>query len=259
MSIRLQAVVAHPDDETFGCGSLLLHAAEAGATVRVTCATRGEAGEAPEGLAATPADLGRVRERELREAAGALGVAEVELLDFQDSGMSGAAGPRTLAGAPHEAVLAAVRASVSGFRPDVLLTLDASDGHRDHAVVRDASLAAAETVGVPRVYLACLPRSLMHRWCEHMRVHRPGMEHLDADAAALGTPDDQITTVVDVARHRDARERAMAMHASQASPYDGLPEALRAAFLDTAHAVRVVPPWRGGSRETRLLPGRSPS
>ena len=36
--------VAHPDDETFGCGSLLLHAAAAGAQTCVVWATRGEAG-----------------------------------------------------------------------------------------------------------------------------------------------------------------------------------------------------------------------
>src|SRR5437763_11299620 len=65
---RLQLVVAHPDDETFGCGSLLLHAAAAGATTSVVCATRGEAGEGG------AADLGAVREQELRAAARLLGV-----------------------------------------------------------------------------------------------------------------------------------------------------------------------------------------
>ena len=43
-------VVAHPDDETFGCGSLLLHAAAAGARTSVLCATRGEAGNVAPGV-----------------------------------------------------------------------------------------------------------------------------------------------------------------------------------------------------------------
>jgi hypothetical protein len=33
--------------------------------------------------------------------------------------------------------------------------------HRDYARVRAAALAAAEVLGVPHVYLHCLPRSLM--------------------------------------------------------------------------------------------------
>jgi LmbE family N-acetylglucosaminyl deacetylase len=232
---RLQIVVAHPDDETFGCGSLLLHAAAAGATTSVVCATRGEAGEGG------GADLGAVRERELREAARLLGVQRVDLLGFADSGMSGDAGDATLVGAPFERVVAAVRARIDDVRPDVLVTLDASDSHRDHVRIRDASVQAARAAGVPRIYLACLPRSLMRRWVEHMRTERPGMEHLDADAAALGTPDDDITTVIDAAEHLPVRERAMAVHASQTSPYEGLPADLRRAFLADVHLRRVHP------------------
>lgn len=168
---RVQVVVAHPDDETFGCGSLLLHAAAAGARTAVCCATRGEAGEIAGGF--RPVDLGVVRERELRDAAALLGVDQVDLLEFRDSGMAGPAGPGTLAGASFESVRDAVQARLSGFRPDVLITLDASDGHRDHARIRDASLAAARAAGVPRVYLQCLPRSLMQRWIDLMRADRP--------------------------------------------------------------------------------------
>jgi N-acetyl-1-D-myo-inositol-2-amino-2-deoxy-alpha-D-glucopyranoside deacetylase len=43
---RVQVVVAHPDDETFGTGAVLLHTKAAGATTAVRCATRGEAGHA---------------------------------------------------------------------------------------------------------------------------------------------------------------------------------------------------------------------
>ena len=248
---RLQVVVAHPDDETFGCGSLLLHAAAAGATTSVLCATRGEAGEG------NATDLGATRERELREAARVLGVARVDLLGFADSGMSGDAGANTLVGAPFQRVVAAVRAVVDDVRPDVLVTLDASDSHRDHVRIRDAAVEAARAAGVPRVYFACLPRSLMRRWVEHMRTERPDMEHLDADVAALGTPDDDITTVLPAAEHLPARERAMAVHASQTSPYEGLPDDLRRAFLADVHLRRVHPAPEpnsdGAERESSLL------
>jgi LmbE family N-acetylglucosaminyl deacetylase len=108
---RLQVVVAHPDDETFGCGSVLLHAAAAGATTGVVCATRGEAGD---GSGAGP-PLGAVREKELREAATVLGVGQIDLLEFGDSGMSGPAGLDTLVGAPFGRVLAHVTAAVAAF------------------------------------------------------------------------------------------------------------------------------------------------
>jgi LmbE family N-acetylglucosaminyl deacetylase len=243
---RVQVVVAHPDDETFGCGSLLLHAAAAGAETSVVCATRGEAG-------GSGADLAAVRERELRDAAALLGVGRVDLLGFADSGMSGDAGPGTLVGAPRERVLDAVAAAVADVRPDVLVTLDASDSHRDHVRIRDAALDAARAAGVPRVYLACLPRSLMRRWVEHVRVARPDMEHLDADVAALGTPDEDITTVLDATAHLPQRERAIAVHASQTSPFEGLPPDLRRAFLASVHLRRVHPAWTGDELETALF------
>jgi LmbE family N-acetylglucosaminyl deacetylase len=94
----------------------------------------------------------------------------------------------------------------------------------------------------------------MRRWVDHMKVARPDMEHLDADVAALGTPDEELTTVIDVAEHLGLRERAMAVHASQTSPFEGLPEDLRRAFLATDHLRRVRPAWPGGPPETSLFP-----
>ncbi len=243
---RLQVVVAHPDDETFGCGSVLLHAAGLGAETAVCCATRGE-------LGGDGTDLGVVREAELCDAAALLGVQRVEVLGFGDSGMSGPPPAGSLVAADFDDVVTAVRGSIAAFAPDVVVTLDAGDGHRDHARIRDATLAAAQPLGVERVYYSCLPRSLMRRWVQAMRVQRPDMEHLDADVAAIGTPDEEITTVIDAAAHLPARERAMAVHASQTSPYDGLPEDLRRAFLSDVHLRRVLPEWPGGPAETALF------
>ena len=243
---RLQLVVAHPDDETFGCGSLLLHAAARGAITAVCCATRGEAG-------GDATDLAGTRERELREAAELLGVSRVDVLDFVDSDMTGDPGPGTLVAAELEDVVDAVQRVVDDFAPDVLVTLDASDGHRDHVRMRDATVAVAQRSGVPTVYLACIPRSLMQRWVDHMRAERPEMAHLDPEVLAIGTPDDELTAVIPARGHLAARERAIAVHASQTSPFEGLPADLRTAFLDTVHLKRVLPPWDGGPIENDLL------
>ena len=106
---RLLLVVAHPDDETFGCGSLLLAAAAAGWRTTVACATRGEAGELRAGADLAGRTLGDVRESELREAARLMGVSEVVLLGFGDSGMAGEPPAGSLAAAEPATVAEAVR------------------------------------------------------------------------------------------------------------------------------------------------------
>jgi LmbE family N-acetylglucosaminyl deacetylase len=233
---RLLAVVAHPDDETFGCGSLLLHAAHTGWQTTVLCATRGEAGEPAAGSDLGDRPLGEHRADELREAADLLGVHRLVLLDFVDSGMEGEAGPDTLHGADPAAVTAAVRAVAAEIEPDVVLSLDAADGHRDHARVRDAAVAVADEIGVP-AYLQALPRSLMSRWADHMAQARPEMAHLRY--ADLGTPDEQVAVVIDTTAHLAARERAIAVHRTQTSPFEGLPADLRRDFLTREHLVRA--------------------
>ena len=250
---RMLVVVAHPDDETFGCGSVLAHAAERGMQTTVWCATRGEAGEPAPGCGVEAGgQLGAARAQELREAAGLLGVDDVVLGGFADSGMSGPAPAGSLAAAPHADVVAALREQVERVRPDLVLTLDGSDGHRDHVAVRDAALEAA--ADVPWVYLQCLPRSLLQRWVEHALRDQPDREHLTAEVALLGTADEDLTTRLDTGRLLDLRWQAIRTHATQVSPFEGLPGDLQQAFLGTDHLRRVVPPWTGGPVETELGP-----
>lgn len=223
----LLVVVAHPDDESFGCGSVLAYASAAGFDTAVLCATRGEAGVSR----VRTHDLAATREAELRAAAAILGVGHVRVLGYADSGMDGELPEGSLAGAEPSAVMADVRAVVEELQPDVVVTLDASDGHRDHAAVRDATLAAVDAASTaPRAtYLWCLARSSMQRWASHMRAAGGGEAYLST--AELGTPDDEITTLLDVSAHLDTRWEAIRAHASQASPYDELPDDLQREFL----------------------------
>ncbi len=231
--MRLLVVVAHPDDESFGCGSGRAHASRAGHDTAVLCATRGEAGESR----IRTDDLAALREAELRAAGRILGVGTIRLLDHVDSGMEGEPTPGTLVAADPSLVASEVRAAVDELRPDVVVTLDGSDGHRDHAVIRDATLVAVDTAGhAPRAtYLWCLARSSMTRWAIHMRVIGGGEHYVDT--VELGTPDDEITTVVDVSAVLSTRWDAIRAHRSQASPYDELPEELQHEFLATDRLV----------------------
>jgi N-acetyl-1-D-myo-inositol-2-amino-2-deoxy-alpha-D-glucopyranoside deacetylase len=238
--------VAHPDDESFGCGSVIAHAAAMGMKVVVACATRGEAGEGGS------ADLGAQRERELRAAATLLGVGEVDVFGLADSGWDGPPPP----GALVDEIGAATRAVselLVRHRPSIVVTLDptGSDGHRDHAAIGEATTAAFHAVvdWPASLYHWCLVRSLMVRWSAFTRGADPESVYLETE---LGRPDDEVTTVLDVGSVLDQRRAAIAAHRSQTSPFVGLDEELELAFLAQDHLVRVVPPWPGGEVERSL-------
>lgn len=256
MTERMMVVVAHPDDESFGCGSILAHAAAKGVHATVCCATRGEAGSSAAG--GGKAALAARREGELRSAAALLGVGRVVVLDWEDSGMAGATNDRALIAAPLEQVADTIAGIVDDIRPDLVVTLDASDGHRDHVCIRDATLLAVERAEwtVERVYLACLARSLMQQWVTQLRVADPASDYLEL--GRLGTPDEDITTVLDSSDHYEMRWRAIKAHASQTSPFEIMPPDLQRSFLATDRLRRVVPPWSSGPPERELFPSSGP-
>src|SRR5215475_4415058 len=88
-SLRLMAVLAHPDDESLGTGGTLAKYAAEGVETSLVTATRGERGrfhghptDAPEHPGFQ--ELGRIREKELRGAVAALGIRDLALLDYED-------------------------------------------------------------------------------------------------------------------------------------------------------------------------------
>jgi N-acetylglucosamine malate deacetylase 2 len=189
---RVLAVVAHPDDESFGLGAIADRFASGGAAVHVLCLTHGGASTLNE----VHADLHQERARELRAAAAELRIAGVTLLDYPD-GRLGAVPPGELA-----ARAARVMASL---RPDGLLVFDDTGitSHPDHRAATRAAQDAAQAARLP-VLAWALPDTI----ADQLRR--------ETGEAFAGQPPDRLDLCVRVDRAR--QRRATQLHASQVSP-----------------------------------------
>jgi LmbE family N-acetylglucosaminyl deacetylase len=185
------AVVAHPDDESFGLGAVIDRLAAGGAAVHILCYTHGEASTLNE----TRADLRRAREQELRQAGAELGAASVTLLDYPDGRLSGVP---TAVLAAHAA--AAARGNVGG-----LLVFDDTGitGHPDHRAATAAAVLAGQQVGLP-VLAWALPQAVA------------GQLKAETGHDFAGQPPCQLDLCVRVSRNR--QRRAALMHVSQVPP-----------------------------------------
>ena len=87
---KILAILAHPDDETFGMGGTLAYYAAHGADVKLICTTRGEAGDVAPAFLEKYDTVAELRAAELACAANKLGISEYHFLGYRDSGMTGA-------------------------------------------------------------------------------------------------------------------------------------------------------------------------
>jgi LmbE family N-acetylglucosaminyl deacetylase len=233
---RLLAVTAHPDDETFGPGGTLALYARRGVGVYVVCATRGEVGEAPAGLRGY-ASIAEMREAELRCASQVLGVKEVRLLGYRDSGMAGTpenAHPGNLANAPLQEVALKVARHMREIRPQVIITSDPGGGygHPDHIAVSRATVEAARLAGDPGLDIEGLPPYSPQKLYYHTLplrglkrvVHlleRLGVDthhfgkNRDIDLTAIARDDWPVHAVISIRPVAEIKQQASACHASQ--------------------------------------------
>jgi len=150
------AVFAHPDDESIACGGTLARLADAGATVVLLCASRGECGSVSDRALVGDGDLASVRSRELHEAAGILGVAEVLLFHHPDGDLRWADVPQ---------LHAEIVSTIERVRPDGVITF-AEDGlywHLDHIGVHERTYTAVLSFGAdaPPLYYVTMPKGIM--------------------------------------------------------------------------------------------------
>ena len=144
---KLLVVMAHPDDETFGTGGTLAYYASKGVEVHLICATRGEVGDVEPELLKGFDSVADLRESELRCAAETLGITQVHMLEYRDSGMPGSIDnvhPKALAAAPIEQVAGEIVKYIRELKPEVVITFDPIGGyyHPDHIAIQKATVKA---------------------------------------------------------------------------------------------------------------------
>jgi LmbE family N-acetylglucosaminyl deacetylase len=229
------AVLAHPDDESLGAGGTLAKYASEGVDVMVLTATRGDAGRFQGHRVGDPghpgaAELGRIREGELRAAAAALGVGAVACLGYGD-GQLDRANP--------DQVIAEIAWHVRRHRPNVVITFgpDGAYGHPDHVAISQfttaAMVAAAgadlraprdEAIIAPHVvsklyYLAWSEAT----WAAYQHAVHKLVATVDGiERQATPWPEWAITTVIDTRRFWSTVWRAVSCHQSQVGAYASL-------------------------------------
>lgn len=148
-TLKLMAVLAHPDDESLGNGGMLAKYAAEGIEIHLVVATRGERGW-PGNESEYPGleTLGKMREAEVRAAAGVLGLHSVHFLDYLDGDLDTA---------PPAEVIAKIVGYLRRVKPDVAVTFGpyGGYGHPDHIAICQFTTAA--------IVEAADPHSLYHQ------------------------------------------------------------------------------------------------
>jgi LmbE family N-acetylglucosaminyl deacetylase len=233
--LTMMAVHAHPDDEASSTGGVLAtYAAQGIRTVVVTC-TNGEFGDAAGGV--KPGQNGhdekavaQQRLAELREACTILGVTDLELLGYHDSGMvewDYKDRADAFCNIPEGDVAARISGLIDQYRPQVLITYDDQGPyqHPDHVhASRSAQAAFAASAGVAgsslaKLYLSTMRGSDWRKIWEALRelgAEVPDFEDMDPEAQRRGLESEQrITTTVDIRAMLPRKREALFAHGSQ--------------------------------------------
>jgi LmbE family N-acetylglucosaminyl deacetylase len=270
----LLAVFAHPDDESFGIGGTLARYAAEGVRVVLACATMGEAGKVHDPGLGTREQLAEIRERELRCACDVLGISELHLLGYRDSGMAGSPDnddPRSLVQADPAEVVGKIVRVMRQVRPQVVVTFEESGGygHPDHIAIHQHTVAAFQATGDPsrypehlaaglkpylpqKLYFTALPRRFFRGLAHRLKAMGLADRLADFDWESRGVPDELCTFEIDVSAYVDIKLQAFQCHRSQLSrngPFGLIPPEVRWDFMSTEYFSMP------GSR---LEPGQEP-
>jgi len=187
-----------------------------------------------------------------------LGISELHLLGYRDSGMAGTPdnnNPRSLVQADPAEVVGKIVRVMRQVRPQVVITFEEGGGygHPDHIAIHRHTLAAFQAASDPsqypehlaeglephvpqKLYFTALPRRFFHGLAQ--RLKEMGLEDrfADFDWAARGMSDELCTTEIGVSDYVDIKLQAFQCHRSQLSPdspFSLLPREVRWEFMST--------------------------
>ncbi len=231
----LVAVLAHPDDESFGIGGTLARYSADGVNVDLVVATCGEAG-----VPGMPLwQAARMREAEMRRACAELGVRRLEFLGFADGRLSEV---------DFNGAVARLVGIFRRWRPDVVITFgpDGVTGHPDHVAVHRWTTEAFDRLdgqadGPRRLYYI-VPSEATDQACG-----------VPLSPAIVGGP----MVAIDVGGFLVTKVKAMQQHRSQNPPVTGLPEeaARHLACHEVFRLVRPVSDDDSGAPQDDLFMG----
>ena len=231
-TLTMMAVHAHPDDEASSTGGVLAtYAAQGIRTVVVTC-TNGEFGDAQGGVKPgqdghDEREVARQRLAELRESCAILGVTNLELLGYHDSGMPEwdyKDRPDAFCNIPQAKVAERITGLIEQYRPQVLITYDDQGPyqHPDHLHASLCAQAAFADSGIPaKLYLSALRGSDFRKVWDALRElgeEVPDFRSMDPEALRRGEESElRITTTVDIRPVLGRKRDALFAHHSQIS------------------------------------------
>ena len=272
MTRTILAVLAHPDDESFGLGGTLALYARQGCDTYLICATRGEEGSMEEEHLNGFKDKAELRTNELQRAAKHLGLKEVFFLGYRDSGMPGTEAnkhPDAQINHPVEEVAGKVVKYIRELKPDVVITFDPIGGykHPDHLHIHQATVLAFEKAddasfhpqsGSPfkprALYFQVFPRTVL-RWTVRLmplfgKDPTKFGRNNDVNLKELAEVDFPIHVRLNIGPVSDIKHQAGAFHASQggAQMRRGVMGFLFRMFGEWEDFMRAYPPVEGTFR-----------
>jgi LmbE family N-acetylglucosaminyl deacetylase len=271
-TLTLMAVHAHPDDEASSTGGVLAkYSAEGIRTVVVTC-TNGEFGDAP-GQVKPGSDghdeqeVAQLRLSELRQSVKILGVTNLELLGYHDSGMlewDYRNRPDAFCNVPQELVAARIVALIERYQPQIVISYDDQSAyqHPDHVHAARSAAAAVAASGLPaKYYQIAMRRSSWAKIGEALRAAGVNTEEWEEpsaeEVAKMAAEEARITTTVDIRDVLALKRDALMAHASQIedSWFSKIPEDVATEAFGQENFVRAVDRTGAPVPETDLFAG----